>query len=92
MGVGPTAPTKRTKPSEDVIPALDMRVQVPWNRLSDFIRGVLAPLQQEGATLEIEVLLHARSESGIKKATLEHTVKETLKQIGATIKEEKSDV
>jgi len=88
----PAAPTARAKPSEDVIPALDMRVQVPWNRLSDFIRGVLAPLQQEGATLEIEVLLHARSESGIKKATLEHTVKETLKQIGATIKEEKSDV
>lgn len=85
----PTAPLEKARPSEDVVPALDMRIAVPWNKLSDFIRGVLSPLQQEGATIELEIHLQARSQSGIRKSTLEHTVKETLKQIGATIKEEK---
>ncbi|MCS7198505.1 MAG: DUF499 domain-containing protein [Candidatus Bipolaricaulota bacterium] len=85
----PTAPTEKARPLEDVVPELDMRIAVPWNKLSDFIRGVLSPLQQEGATIELEIHLQARSQSGIKKATVEHKVKETLKQIGATIKEEK---
>jgi hypothetical protein len=39
--------------------------------------------------LEVEVYIQARSESGgIKPATLEHKVKETLRQIGAEIVEE----
>lgn len=88
---GHTPPSGGTGPSEETIRVLDMRIQVPWNRLSDFTRGVLGPLQQEGATLEIEVHLHARSQGGIKKATLEHKVKETLKQIEATIREIKEE-
>jgi predicted AAA+ superfamily ATPase len=85
------AATPRGRSAREAIRSLDMRVQLPWNRLSDFLRGVLMPLQQEGAKLEIEVHLQARSESDIKKSTLDHQVKETLKQIGATIKEFKEE-
>ena len=67
-----------------------LEADIPWDKLSDFVRGVVIPLRQDGAELTVEVLLQARSESGIKKATLEHILRETLKQIGATIKKEKS--
>jgi hypothetical protein len=66
-----------------------LRVRVPWDKLSDFVRGVVLPLHNDGATLEIEVSLQARSGSGnIKSTTLEQTVKETLRQIKAEIVEE----
>ena len=68
---------------------LRLRVKVPWDKLSDFVRGVILPLRNDGAKLDVEVLVQARSESGgIKPATLEHKVKETLRQIGAEIVEE----
>jgi hypothetical protein len=68
---------------------LRLRVKVPWDKLSDFVRGVILPLRNDGAALEVEVHIQARSESGgIKPATLEHKVKETLRQIGAEIVEE----
>ncbi|MCX7727314.1 MAG: hypothetical protein N2053_10760 [Chitinispirillaceae bacterium] len=65
-------------------------VRIPWDKLSDLIRGVLMPLHQDGADIEIQVFLKARSEKGITRATLEHKVHETLKQIGAEIIEETS--
>ena len=47
------------------------------------------PLRSDGTKLDVEVSVEARSESGgIKSATLEHNVKETLRQIGAQILEE----
>ena len=68
---------------------LRLRVKVPWDKLSDFVRGVILPLRNDGAELEVEVLVQARSESGgIKPATLEHKVKETLRQIGAEMVDE----
>lgn len=43
----------------------------------------------DGADMEVEVYLQARSESrGIKSSTLEQTVRETLNQIGAEILED----
>lgn len=68
---------------------LRLRVKVPWDKLSDFVRGVIMPLHSDGAELDVEVLVQARSESGgIKPTTLEHKVKETLRQIGAEVVEE----
>jgi hypothetical protein len=62
---------------------------VPWDRLSDFIRGVILPLRNDGAELEVEVFVQAWSESGgIKQETLKHKVKETIRQIDAKILEE----
>ena len=68
--------------------SITLRVRIPWDKMADFLRGVLMPLHQDGADLQIEVLLQAHSEGGIRKKTLEEKVKETLKQINAEVKEE----
>ncbi|MCS7249243.1 MAG: DUF499 domain-containing protein [Anaerolineales bacterium] len=62
-----------------------LTVQLPWDKLSDFLRGVVTPLHQDGAEVNMEVTLEARAESGIKPTTLEQKVRETLHQIGAKI-------
>jgi hypothetical protein len=65
-----------------------LRARVAWEKLSEFVRGVVMPLQQE-ADLEIEVSLRARGRAGgIHRGTLEWAVRETLKQIRAEILEE----
>ncbi|MGC8960735.1 MAG: ATP-binding protein, partial [Chloroflexia bacterium] len=66
-----------------------LRARVAWEKLSDLVRGVVMPLQQE-ADLEIEVSLRARGRGGgIRQGTLERVVKETLQQIRAEILEER---
>lgn len=65
-----------------------LRARIPWDKMSDFFRGVLMPLHQDGADLKIEVLLQARSKEGIQRRTLEEKVKETLRQINAEVEEE----
>ena len=75
-------------PAESKIRQLSLRVQVPWDKMADFVRGVLMPLRGDGAGLDVEVSLTARSEEGLRKATLDHKVKETLNQIGASILDE----
>jgi len=71
---------------------LRLRVKVPWDKLSDFIRGVILPLRNDGAELEVEVFVQAWSEfGGIKQETLKQKVKETIRQIDAKILEESHD-
>jgi hypothetical protein len=79
-----SAPT----PVESKVRQLSLRVQVPWDKMADFVRGVLMPLRGDGADIAVEVSITARSEEGLKKTTLDHRVKETLNQIGAKILEE----
>jgi hypothetical protein len=86
---GVEAPPSARPTREAGVHCLRLRVKVPWDKLSDFVRGVILPLRNEGAELEVEVCVQAQSKSGsIKPATLEHKVKETLRQIGAEILEE----
>ncbi|MCX7609001.1 MAG: DUF499 domain-containing protein [Anaerolineales bacterium] len=61
---------------------------IPWDKLSDFVRGVVMPLHQDGADMTVQITLDARSETGIQQTTLNQKVRETLRQIGATITEE----
>jgi hypothetical protein len=69
-----------------------LHAKVPYDKLSELIRGVIMPLRNDGAEVEVEVIVTASSESGgIKKETLEHKVKETLKQIGAEVLEENGE-
>jgi hypothetical protein len=85
---GIKAPTSAAPPTKTGVRHLRLRVKVPWDKFSDFVRGVIVPLHYE-AELEVEVLVQARSESGgIKPETLESKVKETLRQIGAEVVEE----
>jgi len=68
-----------------------IRAAIPWDKLSDVVRGVFRPLSREGAQISLEVKIEAKSEKGINRNTLENIVKETLKQIGANILEEKEE-
>ena len=65
-----------------------LRVRVPWDKLSDLVKGVVIPLRNDGAELKIEVYLEANSDRRIRKVTLERYVEETLRQIGAEIVDE----
>ncbi|MCM8768828.1 MAG: DUF499 domain-containing protein [Candidatus Omnitrophica bacterium] len=66
-----------------------LKAVIPWDKFSDFVRGVVTPLRQEGAETRLEVSLEAKAEDGIKQTTLDQKVKETLSQIGAEVLEEK---
>ena len=81
-------PGPSTSPVEMKVHQLSLRVQVPWDKMADFVRGVLMPLRGDGADIDVEVSLTARSQEGLKKTTLDHKVKETLNQIGAKILDE----
>lgn len=83
-GTSPIPPS----PAESKVRQLSLRVQVPWDKMADFVRGVLMPLRGDGADIDVEVSLTARSQEGLRKATLDHKVKETLNQIGAKILDE----
>lgn len=80
-----------TAPPESAIRCYRLQATIPWDKLSDFVRGVVSPLHHDGAELEVKVALEARSEAGIKQVTLDQKVRETLKQIGAKVIEEKAD-
>jgi hypothetical protein len=82
--------TTSSTPSQEVgVRGLRLRVKVPWDKLSDFVRGVVMPLRSDGADMEVEVLIQARSGSGsMKPSTLEQKVQETLNQIGAKVLED----
>ncbi|MCS7282892.1 MAG: DUF499 domain-containing protein [Anaerolineae bacterium] len=78
-------------PAAAAVGAYALRARVAWDKLADFVRGVVMPLQQE-ADLEIEVVLKARGRGGgIRRGVLERVVKETLLQIRAEIVEETTD-
>ncbi len=64
-----------------------IRTKIPWDKMSDVISGVVAPLKGEAEFLEIALEIKAFSASGIDPTTLETRVKETLQQIGAEISE-----
>lgn len=68
-----------------------LRANVPWDKLSELMRGVFTPLSHEGAQISLEVKIEAQSEQGISKDTLNLKIKETLCQIGAIVLEEKEE-
>ncbi|MDW8383079.1 MAG: DUF499 domain-containing protein, partial [Verrucomicrobiota bacterium] len=82
--------TRRTPPAG--MQTYRLRVKVSWDKLSDFVRGVVSPLRNDGAELTVEVSLEARAASGgLKQATLDQKVRETLRQIGAEIVHEQQE-
>lgn len=63
-----------------------LRAEVPWDKLADFLRGVVLPLRSDGADLRMEITLDARCTPGIKASTLEQ-IHEALQRIGAPVLE-----
>lgn len=68
-----------------------LKAIIPWDKLSEFVRGVIMPLRQDGAELRVEVNLEAHSKQGVNQTTLDQKVRETLSQIGAEILDEKNE-
>jgi hypothetical protein len=89
----PTVPEglPEQKVATEGIRKIAFRVKVPWDKLSDMVRGVFAPLSREGAQISLEVKIEAESKRGISRDTLDLKIKETLNQIGAKILEEKEE-
>jgi hypothetical protein len=87
IGIPPIAPI----PEKETITKLTLKANVPWDKLSDLMRGVFMPLNQEGAQISLEIKIEAQSLRGISKNTLDLKIKETLNQIGANILEEQEE-
>jgi hypothetical protein len=81
----------RPTPEKGMIRKIMLRANVPWDKLSDLVRGVFTPLSREGAQISLEVRIEAESKQGISRNTLDLTIKETLNQIGANVLEEKEE-
>ena len=84
----PTVEKGPEVPPSGIIRKIMLRADVPWDKLSDMVRGVFAPLSREGASISLEVRIEAESKQGINRDTIDLKIKETLNQIGAKILEE----
>jgi len=87
----PKRPEEEAKEKPTVIKVVELKLRVPWDKLSDLVRGVLVPLSREGAEITLDLDIQARAERGISRSTLDLTVKETLNQVGAKIIEERTE-
>lgn len=67
-----------------------LRVRIPWDRLSDFQRGVVLPLKDVCERVELEITVDAEAEHGIPEGVLEQKIHETLRQLGVEPHEESS--
>ncbi len=89
---GPTRihPQPVAKPTG--IARVHLRVELPWDKVSDFFRGVIRPLKDDKAEIGLQIDLEAVSpERTIRQTTFDHTVRETLAQLGATVLQEEVD-
>jgi hypothetical protein len=70
---------------EGAVTRLTLRAKIPWDKLSDIVRGVIGPLKEKGLPPEITIEIKAESNEGFDRTTLDNKVKETLNQISAKI-------
>jgi len=87
----PPTPSQGPVPTTGVVKQIYLRAVVPWDKLSDLIRGVISPLKDKGFPPEITIQIKADSEQGFDRTTLDNRIKETLRQIGAKIEEWKEE-
>lgn len=84
--IGPTIPIPiPPAPAVKAYKKIKLSATVPWDKLSEIVRGVINPLRQDGAQVSLNISLEAESEKGISSDTLDLQIKETLNQIGAKI-------
>jgi hypothetical protein len=70
---------------------LTLRAEIPWDKLSDVVGGVIRPLKNRGTLSSITIEIKAESIEGFDRTTLDTKVRETLKQIDAEIEEWKEE-
>lgn len=85
----PPPPQPPPPPTPPPLTRYRLRVKLPWDRVGEFLRGVVVPLGGECERLELEVSLDAEAQGGLSKGTLEHKVRETLRQLGISVIEER---
>ncbi len=61
---------------------------IPAGKIADVNRGILLPLSSLVPDMSFTLEIDVTSEAGISKATLENKIKETIRQIGARLREE----
>ena len=62
---------------------------VPASRIADVNRGILMPLIRAVGDFTFTLEVQVSDEEGISQTTLENTIKETIRQIGARIVDER---
>jgi hypothetical protein len=62
---------------------------VPAGKIADVNRGILMPINRAVGDFEFTIEIDVTSEEGLSKAELENTIKETVRQIGARVVEER---
>lgn len=82
---GPERPEPGLPPVAEPPKRYYLRAEVPVERWSEIMRGVMIPLKQAGCTLKVVLELTAVHEKGIGKEVLELKVRETLRQTGTKI-------
>ncbi|MGH7799467.1 MAG: ATP-binding protein [Thermodesulfobacteriota bacterium] len=88
-----TQPSQPPSPTHTpgVVKRIYLRAVVPWDKLSELVRGVISPLKDKGSPPEITIEIRAESEKGFDRTTLDSKVQETLRQIGAKTEEWKEE-
>jgi hypothetical protein len=76
---------EKDDPAVKLVKSLTISSNVPWDQLSSLISGVIGPLKEKDAKIQIKMQLKALSETGFDRTTLDSKIKETLQQIGAEI-------
>lgn len=61
---------------------------IPASRIADVKQSIFLPLSAAVKELKFTLEIDVTSEEGISPATLEHKIKETIRQIGAQVHEE----
>jgi len=62
-----------------------IKANIPWDKLSSVVAGVIRPLKTSGAEPEITIEIKAETAAGFDRTTLDSKVKETLSQLGAKV-------
>ena len=67
--------------------AVRIALRIPWDKLAEFVTGVLLPLRSAGADIALRVELTAQSDDPIDPNVIDLKVRETLRQVGADVEE-----
>lgn len=87
--LAPTLPPVSPPPAADKYRRVRLVItDIPAGKIADVNRGVLLPLSSLVKALKFTLAIDVTSEEGVPKATLENKIKETIRQIGATVDEE----
>ena len=91
---GDEGPTEESPPetTEETVQRLAVRASgIPSGKVFDLSRGVLKVLTQEAGEFEFTIEFDVSTEDGIKAKTIEHTIMETLRQLGATVEKKETE-